>query len=70
MMRLFSSASVLALTDSVNLTRRPWYSALPSWAIQHEPSELERKLWEKRKVNIFDLRVDEFIDKLGEHARR
>lgn len=39
---------------------------LPSWAIQRNPSELERKLWEKRNVNIFDITLDEFINKLRE----
>lgn len=37
---------------------------LPSWAIQLQPSELERKLWEKRNVNIFDMKLDEFVDKM------
>jgi SIR2-like protein len=39
---------------------------LPSWAIQRNPSELERKLWEKRNVNIFDIALDEFVNKLRE----
>src|SRR4029079_14081510 len=26
----------------------------PSWAIQRAPSEVERRLWDKRNVNIFD----------------
>ena len=34
---------------------------LPSWSIQFEPSELERRLWEKRNVNIFDLTIDDFV---------
>jgi hypothetical protein len=34
---------------------------LPSWSIQFQPSELERRLWEKRNINIFDLRVDDFV---------
>ena len=33
---------------------------LPSWAIQRSPSELERQLWKKRNVNIFDLALSEF----------
>jgi hypothetical protein len=37
---------------------------LPSWAIQLHPSELERKLWEKRNVNIFDMALDEFVTKM------
>jgi hypothetical protein len=34
---------------------------LPSWAIQYRPSELERTLWERRNVNIFDITIDEFV---------
>lgn len=37
---------------------------LPSWAIQRHPSELERQLWKKRKVNIFDVALDEFAKKM------
>lgn len=37
---------------------------LPSWSIQFQPSELERRLWEKRNVNIFDLNVDDFVTKM------
>jgi hypothetical protein len=39
---------------------------LPSWAIQRHPSELERRLWEKRDVSIFDLTLDEFVNKMRE----
>ena len=37
---------------------------IPSWAIQFKPSELERMLWENRGVKIFDLTLDEFVNKL------
>jgi hypothetical protein len=37
---------------------------LPSWAIQREPSELERRLWEKRKVEIFDVALDDCVARL------
>ena len=37
---------------------------LPSWAIQYQPSELERRLWEKRNVNIFDMTLDDFVVKM------
>jgi hypothetical protein len=33
----------------------------PSWSIQLRPSELERRLWAKRNVNIFDTSLDEFV---------
>jgi hypothetical protein len=43
--------------------------ALPSWAIQYRPSELEKKLWEKRNVEIYDLTIDEFVAKLLEQGK-
>jgi hypothetical protein len=39
---------------------------VPSWAIQHNPSELDRKLWEKRNVSIFDVMIEEFVQKIRE----
>lgn len=41
---------------------------LPSWAIQHNPSELDKRLWEKRNVNIFNETIDEFVAKISEYA--
>jgi hypothetical protein len=43
---------------------------LPSWAIQRNPSELEGKLWARRRVAIFDLPLDEFVSKMREQAER
>ena len=37
---------------------------LPSWAIRLNPSELEEKLWESRKVNIFNMTHDDFVEKM------
>jgi hypothetical protein len=37
---------------------------LPSWAIQLKPSELEQRLWSARHVHIFDVTLDEFIERL------
>lgn len=37
---------------------------LPSWSIQLYPSNLECKLWEKRNVTIFDISLDDFVEKL------
>lgn len=45
---------------------------LPSWAIQREPTEVERLLWKERNVNIFDMDLDTFVAKmrsLMEHPR-
>jgi hypothetical protein len=33
----------------------------PSWSIQLRPSELERRLWAKKNVNIFDLSLEDFV---------
>jgi hypothetical protein len=38
---------------------------LHSWAIQRAPMELERMLWQKRNVSIYDLDLDEFVPKLA-----
>jgi len=38
---------------------------LHSWAIKEAPSELERLLWLKRNVSIYDLNLDEFVTKLA-----
>lgn len=43
---------------------------IPSWAIQSNPSELERRLWARKNVNIFDLTIDEFIAALRRQAER
>ncbi len=37
---------------------------IPSWAIQREPSELEKILWDKRNVKIFNMSHDEFAAKM------
>ena len=36
----------------------------PSWAIQHRSSELERELWWRRNVQIFDMSIDDFITRM------
>ena len=38
----------------------------PSWSIQRNPSELEKRLWLRRNVNIFDMIVEEFVDRLDQ----
>lgn len=37
---------------------------LPSWSIQLHPTELERRLWASKKVNIFDAGLDDFVAKM------
>lgn len=39
---------------------------LPSWAIQFRPSDLERELWDMRKVKIYDVDINEFVKQLRE----
>lgn len=39
---------------------------LRSWAIQYRPSDLERMLWQARKVSIYDMKIDEFVAKMRE----
>jgi len=35
------------------------------WAIQLDPSELERRSWRRRGVDIFDVRLDSYLEGLG-----
>jgi hypothetical protein len=35
-----------------------------AWSIQLRPDALERKFWEKRGVEIFDLHLEEFLEGL------
>ncbi len=49
---------------SKNKTEDP----LPSWAIQHNPSELDKKLWEKRNVNIFNTTIEKFVMNISQKA--
>lgn len=37
---------------------------IKSWAIQWKPSELEKKLWSSRKVDIYDMSLDDFVAKM------
>lgn len=37
---------------------------LRSWAIQFNPSDLETELWNARKVKIYDVEINEFVEKL------
>lgn len=36
-----------------------------SWAIQKSPSPLEQELWHYRGVKIYDMMIDEFVEKLA-----
>jgi hypothetical protein len=43
---------------------------IPSWAIQREPSALEQRLWGRRRVEIFDMDLDGFVERLMEWNTR
>jgi hypothetical protein len=40
------------------------YSEYNSWAIQFQPSPLERRFWEKRDVLLYDMDLKTFIEEL------
>jgi hypothetical protein len=46
--------------------RRKWpqRQGVVSWAVQRNPSPLEREFWAKRGVNLYELPLDEFVEKL------
>jgi SIR2-like domain len=39
------------------------------WAIQVDPSDLERRSWRRRGVDIFDIRLDTYVEDLGRRFR-
>lgn len=43
---------------------------LSSWAIQRNPSELEQELWRARKVRIYDMDIETFVQKLRAEMTR
>jgi SIR2-like domain len=43
---------------------------VPSWAIQRQPSALEQRLWGRRRVEIFDMDLDYFVEQLVEWNSR
>jgi DNA-binding SARP family transcriptional activator len=36
-----------------------------SWAVQPEPKPLEREFWRRRDVDVLELPLDEYVDRLG-----
>ncbi len=46
------------------LSKKAQHSLNKSWAIQFEPSLLEKKLWAKRSVEIFHADIDKFVEEL------
>ncbi|MFN0073879.1 MAG: SIR2 family NAD-dependent protein deacylase [Chloroflexota bacterium] len=39
-----------------------------SWAIQFRPSDLEKELWDRRDVKIYDVDINSFVDRLLKQA--
>ena len=37
-----------------------------SWAVQREPEEIDRRFWEARDVDIFDVRLEDYVEALTE----
>jgi hypothetical protein len=37
-----------------------------SWAVQHEPDDLDRQSWQERGVRIMDVRLDEYVPRLDD----
>jgi hypothetical protein len=37
---------------------------LVSWAIQHNPSALEERFWQNRGIEVFDMKIDDFVANL------
>ncbi len=53
-----------------NIDFDPDDSDYPSWAIQHNPSILERTLWSYRNIQIFDVMLDEFVARIEQQRKR
>jgi hypothetical protein len=51
-----------------NETRRPM--DITSWAIQYKPSLMERRFWQNRRIEIYDMNLSDFISELSGHAGR
>ena len=48
----------------LNQIERLSHRSITSWAIQYNPSMMEEQFWDKRSVEIFNLKVDEFVEVL------
>ncbi|MBC8492166.1 MAG: SIR2 family protein [Chloroflexi bacterium] len=51
----------------LNKIEKDWPRSIVSWAIQYQPSALEREFWSKRQVKIYDITIEEFIQELERH---
>lgn len=48
---------------SQNLRKR---TSIRSWAIQKSPSPLERRFWQERGVEVYDMPIEDFVAQLAE----
>ena len=52
------------------LSRALQGEAKKSWAIQQKPNAIEKKLWEKKNIDIFDMDLSKFSDELSEQIEQ
>jgi len=38
--------------------------SIKSWAIQYKPKPLERRFWQERGVEVYDMMIEEFVKEL------
>ena len=60
--------TVLPTVDEISRPAEEDEEDLRSWAIQYKPSDLETELWNARKVKIYDVDINEFVNKLRERG--
>ena len=44
--------------------RRP--KGITSWAIQRHPAMLERRFWQEKGVEVYDMDLDQFVERLND----
>ena len=42
--------------------------AYRSWAVGSRPGEIEQELWRQRGIDIFDVRIDDYLKRLSERV--
>lgn len=67
---LFLGYSLRDWNFRVMLSRALQAEAKKSWAIQRKPNTIEKRLWEKKNVEIYDMDLAEFCDDLSAHIER
>jgi hypothetical protein len=67
---LFLGYSLQDWNFRVMLSRALRAEPKKSWAIQQKPNAVDKRLWEKKNVDIFDMDLSEFSDELSEQIER